>query len=96
MDVQQSRSITSGFFIGESFMNKKELIEGPSCLTRAEDDEPLFVLRAHDELAASVVRQWADKYIQSKGGTTRMTPAQLAKLDDAMNVARAMEKWRVV
>jgi len=34
---------------------------GEGCLGRAADDEPVFVLRAHDRIAPAIVRQWAEK-----------------------------------
>jgi len=62
-------------------MIKSKEIEGPSCLTAAADDEPLFVLRANDEVAAYIVNQWAYAYYLAKGGAAHMTTAQLAKYD---------------
>lgn len=42
-------------------MNKLEVITNPeSCLNKAADDEPLFVLRGKDPLYAAVVRYWAN------------------------------------
>jgi hypothetical protein len=48
-------------------------------------DEPLFVLRARDRLAASLVRQWA--VIAEKHGC----PAE--KVADANRLADLMEDW---
>ena len=75
-------------------MNKRKLIEGPSCLTRAADNEPLFVLRANDELASNTVRRWAHDYLISKGGPTLATSDQLGKYNDAIAVARDMEEYK--
>jgi len=71
-----------------------ELTDPRSCLNRATDDEPLFVLRANDELAPSVVRQWAQAYLILKGGSGKMSREQLAKCDEAMLIANRMEKWK--
>ena len=30
------------------------------CMVKAKDDEPVFVLRGHDDSAGSVVRTWAE------------------------------------
>ena len=54
-------------------------------LAKAQDDEPIFVLRAHDSLAAAAVRQWADQ--AEKAGAT---PAKVA---EAREIADAMERW---
>lgn len=42
-------------------MNTKhtELNDEKSCLSRAEMDEPIFILRANDPIAPIVVRLWA-------------------------------------
>ena len=71
-----------------------ELTDPRSCLNRAADDEPLFVLRANDEIAPSVVRQWAQAYLILKGGSPSMTFDQLAKCDEAMLLSHQMEKWK--
>lgn len=77
-------------------MLKAEEIRGPSCLTNAKDDEPLFVLRANDELASSIVRTWAVMYHKHKseqlGG---MTLQQQAKYEEAMALASMMDQWRL-
>jgi hypothetical protein len=54
-------------------------------LMKADDTEPIFVLRAQDSLAAAVVRFWADE--AEKAGST---PAKIA---EAREVAEAMEQW---
>lgn len=75
-------------------MNKLQLIAGPSCLTNANADEPVFLLRANDELAPLVVRRWAYKYLALKGGITLITSEQLGKFNDALRVADAMDAYR--
>jgi len=67
-------------------------IAGPSCLTRADSNEPLFVLRANDELAPLIVRRWANLYISSKG--VFATKEQIAKFSEAMALAEQMESWK--
>jgi hypothetical protein len=75
-------------------MTKTENINNPhSCWNRAEDDEPVFVLRAHDPLATELVRDWCKQYMLSKGGFGGMTRAQLHRYHDAQNVADAMYDW---
>lgn len=75
-------------------MRKVDELKGPSCLTMAADNEPLFVLRANDEAAPGTIRDWVHRYAMSKGGYTRMTPKQKAKADEAFAVARQMEQWK--
>lgn len=50
-----------------------------------DPDEPLFTLRAQDELAADHVREWVVK-AKAKG-----TPP--AKLEEALQIARMMADW---
>jgi hypothetical protein len=38
----------------------ERLANGQGCLGRADDDEPLFILRAQDRLAAPLVWLWAE------------------------------------
>jgi hypothetical protein len=77
-------------------MRKQDELKGPSCLTRAADDEPIFVLRAHDELASMAVRQWAFAYRKknTREGSRDMTPKQQAKYREAMALATEMDLWR--
>ena len=58
---------------------------GVACYDRAGEDEPLFVLRAQDVLAAGVVREWADR--AERGGTKAEIVAEARK------VAEEMEAW---
>jgi hypothetical protein len=52
---------------------------------KADDDEPIFVLRAQDSLAADAVRHWAERAEQAGS-----TPAKVA---EARDIADAMERW---
>lgn len=47
-------------------MNKAEVLEK---LSKISDDEPLFLVRAQDISAASLVRQWIEKNIPHLGTT---------------------------
>lgn len=67
-------------------MKKYDEIHDPvSCLNKAALDEPLFVLRAKDRLAPSVVRVWAV--------LARLSGAHDGKTNNAEQVARDMEDW---
>lgn len=76
-------------------LKRDELIDPTSCLNRAAEDEPLFVLRANDENAPAFVTAWARDYITSKGGWANMTAAQQKKYADAMGDASAMRIWKM-
>lgn len=66
-------------------MGKKrdELVDG--CFAKAADDEPLFVLRAHDKSAPGLVRQWAHSHEKRNGPNP--------KSDEARKLADEMEAW---
>jgi hypothetical protein len=54
-------------------------------LLKAQDDEPIFVLRAQDTLAPALVRRWADE--AERAGC----PA--VKVLEARTIADTMERW---
>jgi len=67
-------------------MLKKDEVSNPnSCLGKAADDEPIFVLRAKDICASGVVRIWAQraKDIHSE-----------KKIKEALEFANIMEDYR--
>lgn len=76
-------------------MLKRDELKGPSCLTSAADDEPIFVLKSTDELAPEIVREWASRYKASKqaqvGGWTQR---QQAKHEEACLLATKMLRWQ--
>jgi len=61
------------------------LLQPGSCLNKAADDEPVFILRAKDPLAAQTVRLWAS--MASIGAHEN------SKIDKALDVAGEMEHW---
>lgn len=67
-------------------MDKKDELRSPtSCLSKAAPDEPIFVLRAKDRLAPQAVRLWAQMAYGAH---------EAEKVDEAMQLADRMEKWR--
>lgn len=77
-------------------LKEVELANPISCINRAANDEPIFVLRANDANAAGTVREWARRYMNEKGGNeTAMTSAQRAKYYEALALAEDMEAWYV-
>lgn len=67
---------------------KRQLIDDPeSCLNKAADDEPLFLLRGQDIFAPTLVRAWvvlARLLSPFDGG---------GKIREAEQCAAAMELW---
>lgn len=68
-------------------MTKKETIEGPSCLTRAADDELVFVLRAKDPIAGAVIQYWA--HLAQATATH-----EKEKIERAWQEATEFNEWR--
>lgn len=70
---------------------KKETLEaalrGEGCLGRARDDEPVFVLRAKDMFAGSVIRYWMHQVMMS----TSMKDNK--KIDGANKVFEEFATW---
>ncbi len=60
--------------------------DATGCLAKAAADEPLFVLRAQDELAPTVVRIWVQ--------LAKRENVPEAKLTEAMGLADWMEDWQ--
>jgi hypothetical protein len=63
-----------------------ELSLPDSCINRAAPDEPVFVLRAKDPIASSIVRAWA---LRAK------TVHEREKIDEAIELAHSMDSWRL-
>lgn len=76
-------------------LKRDELATPTSCLNKAGDLEPVFVLRANDETAPAIVTEWAREYMYNKGGWPKMTPEQQAKYAEAMDIASAMRIWKM-
>lgn len=74
-------------------IKSREVTYPASCLNRARAEEPLFVLRANDELAPDIVRMWAYDYLDQKK-KLGLTPAQHKKYLDALDLATDMETWK--
>jgi hypothetical protein len=60
--------------------------KGVPCYDKADPDEPLFVIRASDPCAASVIRTWA---VQAKIAGHRP-----AKVEGALQDAIDFEMWQ--
>lgn len=66
-------------------LKRDELANPASCINKAASDEPVFVLRAKDPLAAQAVRLWA---AMADG---RHEPE---KRQEALDLADRMDEWR--
>lgn len=62
-----------------------ELTDPNSCLNKAADNEPLFVLRAQDSLAPTIIRAWAAR--------ARRAGCSEDKVQEAYVIAEEMEHW---
>ena len=66
-------------------MNKLETLKNlNSCLNKADADEPVFVLRAKDPIAAVAVCHWA---------TMARGTHDAAKIAEALKVVEEMVRW---
>jgi hypothetical protein len=57
-----------------------------SCLAKVGPDEPIFVLRAQDQLAPGIVREWATRAIDAG--------VKPEKVLEAYKMADAMTLWQ--
>lgn len=78
-----------------------EVVDPNSCLNKAAQDEPIFVLRANDPCAPLIVATWAAQYLAQKTeqNTVAISPellteAQKAKAREACDLAEAMQVWQ--
>lgn len=68
-------------------MNKQQTIADlNSCLNRAADDEPIFVLRAKDPHASEAVLYWA---VTARDNGSH----EPEKIDEALEIAAEMERY---
>lgn len=59
--------------------------QNSSCLQKALDDEPIFVLRAKDPSAPKIIAQWCASNLGEQPNE---------KIDEAMKVAQEMRQFR--
>ena len=70
----------------------QEIVNG--CLSRAEADEPLFVLMGRDPHAPMLVRDWAFRRADHIAKGLR-PEADRAKVTEALALAEKMEVWNL-
>lgn len=66
-------------------LKRLELLAPDSCLNKAGPDEPVFVLRAKDKVAAMAVRHWA---------TMAVGTHDAKKIAEALKWAEDADAWR--
>lgn len=71
-------------------IKSKEVSDPNSCLNRAADDEPIFVLRAHDVTMPAAIDAWIDYRI--KAGKNMPNDPQIV---EATRLAHQAEEWRL-
>lgn len=73
---------------------QSNIVDPESCWNKAKPDEPVFVLKASDDIAPATVIMWCANYLRSKGGWQQMTKQQQAKYNEALACAAAMNHYR--
>lgn len=76
-------------------LKKLELSTPTSCLNRAAADEPLFVLRAHDELATQAILHWCHLYRKKHTSPSGVwdSEARRQKHNEALACAELFDRW---
>lgn len=64
------------------------------CYALALPDEPIFVLRASNEEAASLVEQWAERYDARKRKEGTFDRRAARKVKEALQIAEEMRTYR--
>lgn len=63
------------------------------CIVKAANDEPIFVLRGQDELAAECVQSWAHRFADAREQRNELPEDVRAKALDALECSREMELY---
>ncbi len=67
---------------------------GPvDCYAHAAPDEPIFILRAHDESAPFIIRMWAENYKHHKKRVNIFDEKSQRKYYEALKIASEMEEY---
>ena len=70
-------------------MRKSAELEGPSCITKAWDDEMIFVLLARDEAAPVAIEAWISERIRTGKIIPKMPRLQRRKNVQTLCVGNA-------
>jgi len=71
--------------MGLAAIERERAARGEGCLGKAHPDEPVFVLRAQDALAADLVEKWAI--------WARAAGCPNDKVNEAFSLAEDMRRW---
>ncbi len=71
-------------------IKREELANPMSCMNRAKDDEPTFVLMARDAAAPGAIRQWAHLRV----AIYRKNGWDDPQIKEALACAETMEQYR--
>lgn len=70
-------------------IKSQELADPTSCINKAAEDEPVFVLRASDITAPRVIEFWIDNAVAAGAKLPK------AKREHAVAMIEAMREWPV-
>jgi hypothetical protein len=73
--------------MGLAKIERERAAKGEGCLGKAADNEPVFILRAQDALAAELVELWAIR--------ARSLNCPVDKVREAFDLADEMLRWPV-
>ena len=73
--------------MGLAAKERADAAVGKGCLGKAADDEPVFILRAQDALAADLVELWALR--------AKTTDCPYDKVREAFDCAEQMRRWPI-
>ena len=73
--------------MGLAKIEREMAASGKGCLGKAADDEPVFILRAQDSLAADLVELWSIR--------ARSAGCPVDKTRKAMELAEEMRRWPI-
>ena len=73
---------------------RDEISDLSSCLNKAHEDEPVFVLRANDPLAHDLVETWAEQYRARHMNQGTFTTDRQFKYVNALKASQTMREWR--
>ncbi len=81
--------------MGLASVERANAAAGKGCLGKAHDDEPVFILRAQDSLAADLVELWAIRAKTLMNDPASQKSSLWDKIHDAEQLADAMRRWPI-
>ena len=65
------------------------------CYSKADGDEPIFVLRGKDPVAANLVREWVHRRLMYELATKGVASEDMNKFSEALQVAKDIDEYRI-